>query len=73
MQKRKKKGLLSINNDYEKGPGNYISIEKKIIQITRGLCRLRESAASVVTSPFGRRSGNESVFIRQRTLFKISL
>lgn len=26
-------------------------MEKKIIQITRGLCRLRESVASVVASP----------------------
>ena len=56
-----------------KGPGNYIFIEKKIIQIKRGLCRPRESVASVVASPFGRRSGNESFSIRQRTLFKISL
>lgn len=56
-----------------KGPENYIFIEKTFSQITRGLCRPRESVASVVESPFGRRSGNESVSIRQRTLFKISL
>ena len=30
-----------------KSPENYIFIEKKILHITRGLCRLRESVASV--------------------------